>query len=58
MKIEMDGDACTAVCVLSICTMVVLVAFFIYRYNIVAWEQGYTQQQLQNSQQVMWVKNK
>ncbi len=56
MKIEMDSDTSIAVCVTAICAVVVAVSFLIYRYNALAYEKGYTQKQLENSQMVIWVK--
>jgi len=58
MKIEMDDNTSIMLSISAVCAAVVLIAYIIYRYNIAAYELGYTQQQLQNSQQTVWVKNK
>jgi hypothetical protein len=56
MKIEMDEETSMAIITVAICVGVVAIAFMVYRYNVAAYEKGYTQKQLQNSQMTMWVK--
>ena len=56
MKIEICGYTKDAICTIAICVAVVSIAFIVYRYNVTAYEKGYTQTQLGNSQQTMWVK--
>ncbi len=56
MKIEMEEGTVVAVSVVAICIVVVCLSFLIYRYNALAFEKGYTQKQLENSQMTIWVK--
>ena len=56
MKIEICDSTRDAIIAASICATVCVVALLIYRYNALAFENGYTQHQLENSQQTVWVK--
>jgi hypothetical protein len=56
MKIEMNEDAKIAVCTTVVCATFMLMVFLLYRYNVVAFEKGYSQKQMENSQMTIWVK--
>lgn len=56
MTIEICEGTKVSICTVAVCAAVVAIAFMIYRYNAIAFEQGYTQKQLENSQVTMWVK--
>lgn len=56
MKIEICESTRDAIVATSICATVCAVAFLLYRYNALAYENGYTQRQLEYSQQTVWVK--
>lgn len=56
MRLEMDHQTSFTVSFLAGCITVIFITFLIYRYNVTAYEQGYTQKQLQNSQMTIWVK--
>lgn len=58
MKIEMDDNSSMTISTVAICVTVILVSLMVYRYNAIAYEQGYTQKQLENSQMTYWVKEK
>jgi hypothetical protein len=56
MKIEMCETTSITITVVTISLAVCFVAFLIFRYNALAYEKGYTQQQLRESQETVWVK--
>lgn len=56
MKIEICSETSTAIIVTSICATVCVLALLCFRYNSLAYEKGYTQKQLENSQMTVWVK--
>ena len=53
----MDDNARVSVIVVCICVAVCIVSWLTYRYNIVAYEKGYTQVQLTGTQNTMWTKS-
>lgn len=57
MKIELNEEASTAAIVLTIAATIISIAFLVYRYNVAVYEQGYSQRQLENSQNSIWVKD-
>lgn len=56
MKIEMNETAGWVTTVVAVCCLVALISWCTFRYNSLAWEKGYTQQQIPNTQWVVWVK--
>ena len=61
MKIEMCADTADTLrymtMLLSGTLVICTLTYFVYRYNAKAFELGYTQKQLQNSQLTVWVKD-
>lgn len=56
MKIEMNETAGWVTVVVAVCCLVALISWCMFRYNSLAWEKGYTQQQIPNTRWVIWVK--
>jgi len=58
MKIELDDNTATTIQVACACTLLVVVAIIVYRYNAVAYEKGYVQKVVPNTTQTYWTKDK
>lgn len=56
MKIELNDEASTTAITAIIALTIITIAVLIFRYNAVAYEQGYVQKQLENSQMTYWTK--
>lgn len=56
MKIELDDEASTTAITAIIALTIITIAVLIFRYNAIAYEQGYVQKQLENSQMTYWTK--
>lgn len=56
MKLELNSEAQNVFITAIVALVVVALMFTVYRYNALAYEQGYTQQQLEHSTQSIWVK--
>lgn len=60
MKIETDDNTANTVqwVSLAVCisAVVLAIAWMTYRYNMIVYEKGYTQQQLIGNQNTMWIK--
>ena len=55
MKIELDFDVTLVLVVICVAAMLCTTIYCVYRYNALPYEQGYSQQQLQNGY-IIWVK--
>lgn len=56
MKIELNDEASSTAIVLIVALTIIALAILIFRYNAIAYEQGYVQKQLENSQLTYWTK--
>jgi len=56
MKIELNDEASATAITAIIALTIITIAVLIFRYNAVAYEQGYVQKQLENSQMTYWTK--
>ncbi len=56
MKIEMDDNTGWVVIAVAVCAVVAIIALLIFRYNALAYQEGYTQEQVPGMPSTIWVK--
>jgi len=56
MKVEICDKTRDAIIIITIGLAIVSLGYLIFKYNVAAYENGYTQKQLEHSTQCAWVK--